>query len=47
MSLPPANKETRKNVHEMTLAFGLKSVSRGKGNARYMTLIKTSRWCCG
>jgi hypothetical protein len=31
MSLPPASKETRKNVHEMALVFGLKSVSRGKG----------------
>jgi hypothetical protein len=43
MSLPPASKETRKNVHEMAVAFGLKSVSRGKGNARYTTLSKTSR----
>jgi hypothetical protein len=43
MSLPPANKETRKNVHELALAFGLKSVSKGKGDARYTTLMKTSR----
>ena len=43
MSLPPANKETRKNVHEMAMAFGLNSQSKGKGNARYTTLIKTSR----
>jgi R3H domain len=43
MSLPPANKETRKNVHEMAVAFGLNSQSKGNGNARYTTLIKTSR----
>ncbi|KAJ3553539.1 hypothetical protein NP233_g12622 [Leucocoprinus birnbaumii] len=43
MSLPPANKETRKNVHELALAFGLKSISKGKGDARYTTLNKTSR----
>jgi hypothetical protein len=43
MSLPPTNKETRKNVHEMAVAFGLKSQSKGKGDARYTTLIKTSR----
>lgn len=43
MSLPPANKETRKNVHELALAFGLNSQSKGKGNARYTTLSKTTR----
>ncbi|TFK44066.1 hypothetical protein BDQ12DRAFT_672333 [Crucibulum laeve] len=43
MSLPPTNKETRKNIHEMAIAFGLKSVSKGKGDARYTTLTKTSR----
>lgn len=43
MSLPPTNKETRKNVHEMAVAFGLKSVSKGKGDARYTTLSKTTR----
>ncbi|KAJ3559296.1 hypothetical protein NP233_g11301 [Leucocoprinus birnbaumii] len=43
MSLPPANKETRKNVHELALTFGLKSISKGKGDARYTTLSKTSR----
>lgn len=43
MSLPPASKETRKNVHELALAFGLKSVSKGHGDARYTTLIKTTR----
>ncbi|KAG6818613.1 hypothetical protein H0H93_003443 [Arthromyces matolae] len=43
MSLPPTDKETRKNVHEMALAFNLKSVSKGKGDARYTTLSKTTR----
>jgi hypothetical protein len=43
MSLPPANKEMKKNVREMALAFELKSVSRGKGNAKYTTLMKTTR----
>jgi hypothetical protein len=43
MSLPPTNKETRKRVHEMAMAFGLKSQSKGKGDARYTSLIKTSR----
>ncbi|KAF7304997.1 hypothetical protein MKEN_01214400 [Mycena kentingensis (nom. inval.)] len=43
MSLPPTDKATRKNVHEMALAFGLKSVSKGKGTARYTTLTKTTK----
>ncbi|PPR07557.1 hypothetical protein CVT24_008753 [Panaeolus cyanescens] len=43
MKLPPTNKETRKNVHELAIAFGLKSVSKGKGDARYTTLTKTTR----
>ncbi|KAF7357984.1 hypothetical protein MVEN_00845400 [Mycena venus] len=43
MALPPSDKETRKNVHELALAFGLKSVSKGKGEARYTTLTKTTR----
>ena len=43
MSLPPADKKTRTIVHELAVAFGLKSVSKGKGNARYTTLTKTSR----
>lgn len=43
MSLPPTNKETRKSIHEMALAFNLKSQSNGKGDARYTTLIKTTR----
>ncbi|KAG6815705.1 hypothetical protein H0H87_012089, partial [Tephrocybe sp. NHM501043] len=41
MSLPPTTKETRKAIHEMALAFNLKSVSKGKGDARYTTLSKT------
>lgn len=47
MSLPPANKETRKNVHELAIAFGLTSRSKGKGDARYTMLTKTSRTCVG
>jgi len=43
MSLPPADKKTRTIIHELAVAFGLKSVSKGKGNARYTTLTKTSR----
>jgi hypothetical protein len=43
LSLPPTNKETRKNVHQLALAFGLKSVSKGKGDARYVTVTKTTR----
>ncbi|KAF5376261.1 hypothetical protein D9615_008521 [Tricholomella constricta] len=42
MSLPPADKGTRKNIHELGLAFNLKSDSKGKGDARYTTLTKTS-----
>ncbi|KAJ7502588.1 hypothetical protein B0H11DRAFT_2223502 [Mycena galericulata] len=43
MSLPPTDKATRKNIHEMAVAFNLKSVSKGKGDARYTTLSKTTR----
>ncbi|KAL1742507.1 hypothetical protein HDZ31DRAFT_43116 [Schizophyllum fasciatum] len=43
MSLPPANKDTRKKVHELANAFGLKSESKGKGEARFTTLKRTSR----
>jgi len=43
MSLPPTNKETRKNIHEMALAFNLKSLSKGDGDARYTTLTKTTK----
>ncbi|TFK20756.1 hypothetical protein FA15DRAFT_113239 [Coprinopsis marcescibilis] len=43
LSLPPTSKETRKNVHELAIAFGLKSVSKGHGEGRYVTLGKTTR----
>ncbi|KAI0633502.1 hypothetical protein C8Q77DRAFT_1209507 [Trametes polyzona] len=43
MSLPPADKETRKRVHELAGAFNLKSQSKGSGQTRYTTLIKTSK----
>jgi hypothetical protein len=43
MSLPPADKQTRKNVHEIAVAFNLKSISKGKGDARYTTLAKTTK----
>ncbi|TFK65821.1 hypothetical protein BDN72DRAFT_800797 [Pluteus cervinus] len=43
MSLPPADKATRKNVHDLATAFNLKSASKGKGDARYTTLTKTTR----
>lgn len=43
MVLPPADKETRKRVHELATAFNLKSQSKGKGDSRYTTLIKTSK----
>jgi hypothetical protein len=43
MALPPLAKEQRKKVHELGQAFGLKSVSKGKGTDRYTTLIKTTR----
>ncbi|KAJ6526928.1 hypothetical protein DFH09DRAFT_1264106 [Mycena vulgaris] len=43
MSLPPTDKATRKNIHEMATAFNLKSASKGKGDARYTTLSKTTR----
>ena len=43
MALPPTNKATRKNIHELALAFNMKSVSKGHGDARYTTLTKTKR----
>ncbi|KAJ7057672.1 hypothetical protein C8F01DRAFT_1060646 [Mycena amicta] len=43
MSLPPTDKATRKSVHELATVFGLKSVSKGKGEARYTTLSKTTK----
>ncbi|KIM75681.1 hypothetical protein PILCRDRAFT_666166 [Piloderma croceum F 1598] len=43
MVLPPMNKESRKQVHELATAFHLKSQSKGKGDGRYTTLMKTTR----
>ncbi|KAH9858987.1 hypothetical protein C2E23DRAFT_746290 [Lenzites betulinus] len=43
MPLPPADKETRKRVHELATAFNLKSLSKGAGKARYTTLAKCPR----
>ncbi len=43
MALPPANKQTRAQVHQLAMAFNLKSQSKGKGNTRYTTLTKTSK----
>lgn len=43
ISLPPANKQTRALIHELATAFNLKSESKGKGDARYTTLKKTSK----
>ena len=43
MSLPPMEKQSREQVHELAHAFNLKSQSKGKGEARYTTLTKTSR----
>lgn len=43
MALPPLAKSDRKVVHELANAFNLKSQSKGKGNDRYTTLIRTTR----
>ena len=43
MVLPPCDKSTRAMVHELATAFNLKSQSKGSGNTRYTTLIKTTR----
>ncbi|KAI0058739.1 hypothetical protein BV25DRAFT_1829724 [Artomyces pyxidatus] len=43
MVLPPMAKGARKNVHELALAFGLSSQSKGKGSGRYPMLSKTTR----
>ena len=41
--LPPKGKEWRKRAHSLADAFSLKSKSKGKGDKRYVTLIKTTR----
>ncbi|KII92217.1 hypothetical protein PLICRDRAFT_133640 [Plicaturopsis crispa FD-325 SS-3] len=43
MALPPMEKEARRNVHELAMAFGLKSESKGNGATRYTTLKKKTR----
>ncbi|KAK2464354.1 hypothetical protein APHAL10511_003811 [Amanita phalloides] len=43
MTLPPANKYCRKLTHEVAMAFGLQSYSKGHGDERYTTLTRTSR----
>jgi len=43
MTLPPMPKEIRKSVHELAEAFNLKHQSKGHGQARYLTLVKTTR----
>lgn len=43
MALPPADKETRKKIHELAGAFNLNSKSKGTGSMRYTTLTKTTR----
>jgi hypothetical protein len=42
MVLPPMEKESRKQVHELAVAFNLKSRSKGHGAGRYTTLTKTT-----
>jgi hypothetical protein len=42
MALPPMAKYQRKQVHEISLAFNIKSQSKGKGSNRYTTLWRTS-----
>lgn len=42
MVLPPCEKVMRKKIHELAVAFNLKSQSKGHGKGRYTTLIKTS-----
>ncbi|KAG1751253.1 uncharacterized protein EDB91DRAFT_1104286 [Suillus paluster] len=43
MVLPPMDKMSRKQVHELANAFNLKSHSKGKGDRRYITLTKATR----
>ncbi|GJE92824.1 hypothetical protein PsYK624_089820 [Phanerochaete sordida] len=42
LDTPPAAKEVRKKIHELADAFSLKSQSKGKGDARYTVLTKTT-----
>ncbi|KAG2039710.1 hypothetical protein BDR03DRAFT_916666 [Suillus americanus] len=43
MVLPPMNKASRKEVHELANSFNLKSQSKGEGKRRYTTLIKSTK----
>ena len=43
MALPPADKATRAKIHMLANSFNLKSQSKGNGNKRYTTLIKTTK----
>jgi len=43
LALAPMTKESRKVVHELALAFNVKSQSKGRGTGRYTSLIKTTR----
>ena len=42
LRLPPMGRDMRKSVHELALAFRLKSKSQGNGPARFTTLMKTT-----
>lgn len=43
LALPPMEKRDRKTVHEIASVFGLKSLSKGSGRARFPVLQKTSK----
>ncbi|KZV93439.1 hypothetical protein EXIGLDRAFT_717163 [Exidia glandulosa HHB12029] len=43
MALPPLDKASRARVHLIAQSFGLKSKSTGGGEARFITLYRTSR----
>lgn len=43
MALPPLDKPSRARIHLIAQSFGLKSKSTGKNEARFITLIRTSR----
>ncbi|KZS98497.1 hypothetical protein SISNIDRAFT_514546 [Sistotremastrum niveocremeum HHB9708] len=42
-SLPPMDKASRAKIHQLALAFNLKSKSHNKGASRFTTLIKTTK----
>ncbi|ELU42477.1 heat shock protein Hsp88 [Rhizoctonia solani AG-1 IA] len=43
MALPAMDKESRRRVHLLAECFTIKTVSKGKGVGRYITLTRTSR----